>query len=218
MPVILAFSGGLDSTVLLWRLTSLGHPVKCLSVNYGQRHSRELQAAAEIAKLAEVEHRILDLLGIRSILGGSALTDPGIPVPEGHYQEESMRATVVPNRNMLLLSLCASWAISTGADMVAYAAHVGDHAIYPDCRPRFIRGMEDLFRNIDYKPIILTTPFQSFSKADIVSIGARLQAPLHLTWSCYKGGEVHCGRCGSCNERREAFELARVPDPTIYSC
>jgi 7-cyano-7-deazaguanine synthase len=138
-------------------------------------------------------------------------------VPEGHYAEESMRLTVVPNRNMLLLAACAAWAVSCRSDAVAYAAHAGDHAVYPDCRPEFVEAVRGVFRLCDYKPLTLYTPFVEWSKADVVREGQVTGAPLHLTYSCYEGGVRHCGKCGTCYERREAFAITGVPDPTEYA-
>ncbi|SRR6266852_7380547 len=219
MKVILTLSGGLDSAVLLWHLLEQKHQVCCLSVDYGQRHYRELTAAKNLCMLADVEHKITDLRGILSLFSGSSQTSSEIAVPEGHYAEESMKQTVVPNRNMVLLSLAGAWAVSTKSDAVAYAAHSGDHTIYPDCRPEFTEAMEDAFRLCDWHPVKLLRPFLypvPMSKADIVKLGAGLGVPFEETWSCYKGKEVHCGKCGTCVERREAFNLAGIGDPTIY--
>jgi len=217
VKTILTLSGGLDSTVLLYHLQNQSHEVRCISVDYGQRHRRELRAAAEIAHRARVEHKVVDLSAIRGILAGSSQTSD-IEVPEGHYEEESMKLTVVPNRNMILLALAGAWAVSTGSEAVAYAAHAGDHAIYPDCRPEFAQAMAVALGLCDWKPVQLIAPFaaEKRSKADLVKLGASLGVPFALTWSCYKGGEVHCGRCGTCQERREAHQLAGIPDPTIY--
>ncbi len=217
MNLVVVFSGGLDSTVLLSHLLHERHTVRALSIHYGQRHARELQAAQTIARKLSVEHRIADLRGLAPLLSGSSLTSDDLPVPEGHYAETSMKATVVPNRNMILLSVAAGWALSVGAEAVAYAAHGGDHAIYPDCRPEFADAVDAALRLADWKPMRLLRPFVGRTKADLVRLGAQLCAPLDLTWSCYCGGDLHCGRCGTCIERREAFHLAGVPDPTAYA-
>lgn len=213
---VLVFSGGLDSTVLLHHLLAEGHEVLALSVHYGQRHARELDAAAAIARRAGVRHEIADLRAVSGLLAGSSLTSADIAVPEGHYQEESMKATVVPNRNMILLALAAGWAISQKAGAIAYAAHGGDHAIYPDCRPEFADAMRHAIGLADWHRVELLRPFVTLTKAEIVRRGVALGAPLAATWSCYQGRARHCGRCGTCVERREAFELAGVPDPTDY--
>ena len=216
MKTIVTYSGGLDSTVLLYHLLAEGHKVSALSVNYGQRHSIELERAAEICRRLDIPFETVDLSSINSLLSGSSLTSPEIEVAEGHYTEENMKTTVVPNRNMILLSLAAAKAISTGASQVAYAAHRGDHAIYPDCRNEFADAMAQAISLCDWQDIELSRPFVHWTKADIVHRGAELQVPFELTWSCYKGGEKHCGRCGTCVERREAFYLAGVKDPTKY--
>lgn len=216
MNLIVSYSGGMDSTVLLYHLIATGNAVRALSVNYGQRHDRELKNAAEICATLGVEHRIADLRSLVGLLGGSSLTSADIAVPDGHYAEESMKATVVPNRNMILLSIAAGWAIAVKADGVAYAAHSGDHAIYPDCRPEFADAVASAIRLADWHKVELMRPFVTFSKADIVRRGAELGVPLARTWSCYKGGVHHCGRCGTCIERREAFYLAGIEDPTSY--
>lgn len=216
--IVQCFSGGLDSTVLLYHLRKEGYEVHCLSVDYGQKHERELLMAGRItAGVWGLEHVTVSLSpSILPLLKGSSQTDSSVPVPEGHYAEESMKATVVPNRNMILLSLATAWAVSIKAREVAYAAHAGDHAIYPDCRPIFANRMADVMYVCDYEPIQLRRPFIGFAKADIVKFGAGLNVPFHLTYSCYKGGEVHCGKCGTCVERKEAFQLAGVTDPTHY--
>jgi len=216
MRVITLLSGGLDSTTLLYHFLSEGHEVRALGVDYGQRHKRELESARRVAEHAGVEYRVADLSAANQFLQGSSQTSPDVEVPEGHYADENMRLTVVPNRNMIMLSVAAGWAISTRSDVVAYAAHAGDHTIYPDCRQGFIDKLVEAIAVADWHPVRLSAPFAGISKADIVRRGHDLGAPLHLTWSCYKGGERHCGKCGTCVERIEAFELAGVPDPTEY--
>lgn len=215
MRTVLIYSGGLDSTVLLYHLRDQGREVRCLSVDYGQRHGRELKAAASICGDLGIEHRVADLASIRPLLAGSALTD-AVDVPEGHYTDASMKATIVPNRNMIMLSVAIGWAVSLKFDAVAYAAHGGDHPIYPDCRPEFIEAVGHAARLCDWHPVELQAPFAGKTKADLVRLGAQLGVPFERTWSCYKGGKRHCGRCGTCVERREAFTLAGVEDPTSY--
>lgn len=214
--IVLIYSGGLDSTVLLHHLRDQGYEVYCLTVNYGQRHGHEISHAIEMCDVFGVQHHVLHLPALAGLLYGSSQTSSGVPVPEGHYTAESMKATVVPNRNMVLLSLAIGWAIATGSDAVAYAAHNGDHAIYHDCREEFAQAMGMAAALCDERPIQLLRPFVERSKADIVSLGDALGVPFEATWSCYKGGELHCGKCGTCVERREAFALAGVADPTEY--
>jgi 7-cyano-7-deazaguanine synthase len=217
MKIILIYSGGLDSTVLLYHFHMEGHVVYALSVDYGQRHRCELTFAEEICRRLKVNHKVADLSPILPLLAGSSLTSPDIEVAEGHYTHASMKSTVVPNRNMILLSIATGYALSVGAEKVAYAAHSGDHAIYPDCRNEFADAMAEAIRLCDWKTIELLRPFVGWTKADIVRRGAALGVPFEKTWSCYKGESVHCGRCGTCIERREAFDLANLEDPTRYA-
>ena len=217
MKIVCTLSGGLDSTTLLWHLKQQEHTVKALSFNYGQRHVRELQAAARVCALAQVPHEVVDLTGVAAfIAGSSSQMRADVAVPEGHYEAESMKATVVPNRNMILLAVAAGHAVALGYEAVAYAAHAGDHAIYPDCREEFAQALAGAIALCDWSPVQLLRPFVSKTKADLVGMGAALGVPLGETWSCYKGGAVHCGLCGTCVERREAFVLAGIADPTQY--
>lgn len=216
--VVAVYSGGMDSTVMLFRMRELGIDIKgALSVNYGQKHSKELDVAAEYCRELGIAHEVADLSGLQGLFGKSSLTNAAEAVPEGHYEEDQMKSTVVPNRNMILLAVATSWAISLGAEAVAYAAHGGDHAIYPDCREEFAGALDKAIRLCDWSEVSLYRPFVTSSKADIAAMGTRLGAGLERTWSCYKGGAQHCGRCGTCVERREAFHLAGVADLTVYA-
>jgi 7-cyano-7-deazaguanine synthase len=217
MKVVAIYSGGLDSTILLYSLISESVELKALSFNYGQRHVRELESARQISELLKIEHRIADIRSLQPLLAGSSLTSSEVAVPIGHYAEESMKATVVPNRNMIMLSIAAGWAISMKADAVVYAAHSGDHTVYPDCRPEFADAIDAAIQLADWHKVRLLRPFVSLTKAQLVERGAKLKVPFEKTWSCYAGGSVHCGICGTCVERREAFHLSGVPDPTPYS-
>jgi 7-cyano-7-deazaguanine synthase len=217
MKTVIVYSGGLDSTVLLYHLRDAGHDLHALSIDYGQRHRCELDRAASICTELAIPHSIADLSAIQPLLAGSSLTSPEIEVAEGHYTEESMKTTVVPNRNMIFLSIATGHALSIKADQIAYAAHSGDHAIYPDCRNEFADAMAHAIRLADWEQIELIRPFVDWTKTDIVRRGTELGVPFLKTWSCYKGGEIHCGRCGTCIERREAFDLASIEDPTPYA-
>lgn len=219
MNIVLLFSGGIDSTVLLYELKAEGNHLACLTVDYGQRHAKEIAGARKIARMNGCQHRILDLSAIGTLLKGSrsSLVNPTMEIPEGHYEAESMKATVVPNRNMILLAAAAAWAIGERFDAVAYAAHRGDHAIYPDCRKEFAEAMDRAISLADWHHLKVLYPFVDLRKLEIVSLGVELEVPFAMTWSCYRGGSIHCGRCGTCTERREAFALAGVDDPTEYT-
>lgn len=210
---VVLLSGGLDSTVLLAHLIDEGVNCLGLSIDYGQKHRRELEAAGAVSKHYKIPTYMVQLPS--ALMAGSALTG-GSPVPHGHYADESMRATVVPARNTVLLATAAAVAVREGCTAVAYAAHAGDHAIYPDCRPEFAEAVRALLALCDYSPIGFLTPFISWSKGDVARRGNALKAPVEMTWSCYKGGEIHCGECGTCVERKEAFRTAGIQDPTKY--
>jgi 7-cyano-7-deazaguanine synthase len=147
----------------------------------------------------------------------SDLLSSGGAIPDGHYEEQSMKSTVVPFRNGIMLSIAAGFAESKGAEAVVIAAHSGDHAIYPDCRESFMEPMARAIREGTYAQIELLRPFITMHKAGIVRRGIELGIDFSHTWSCYKGSEVHCGTCGTCVERREAFLMAGVTDPTVYT-
>ena len=216
MKAVVLFSGGLDSTVLVSHLLSKGAEVRLLSIDYGQRHAKELAHGDALARHMNLARKSLSLPDLGDLLKGSSLTDDSVELPEGHYAEESMKATVVPNRNMILLALAGGYALSSGFDTIAYAAHAGDHFIYPDCRPEFAEAMGKALGLADWEDLKLYRPFVDKTKADLVKLGTELGSPLEMTWSCYAGMDNHCGKCGTCVERKEAFELAKVPDPTKY--
>lgn len=218
--VVVTVSGGLDSVTLAHSLAAEGHELVCLSFDYGQRHAKEVAFARACAERLGADHHVVDLRSVGALLSGSALTDASVAVPEGHYTDASMAVTVVPNRNAIMLAVAVGVATARGAPAVATAVHAGDHAVYPDCRPAFIVAAEHEARvaNEGFLPdgFRILAPFVDRSKADIVRRGAEVGVPFAETWSCYVGGERHCGRCGTCVERREAFELAGVADPTDY--
>jgi len=212
---VVIHSGGLDSTVLLYYLIKRGVYVLPLAFDYGQKHVREISSAKRIWDAIGLEGKTI-VLPIESVLGGNALTRQGVAVPDGSYQEENMKQTVVPNRNMIFLSIATAYAISEKANVVAYAAHAGDQATYPDCRTEFVEKMRDAIEMCDWRVITLQAPFVGHTKAQIVQLGAELEVPFGLTWSCYKGREKHCGKCGTCIERKQAFKDAEVEDETEY--
>lgn len=219
---VVLLSGGLDSSALLLYLRDRGIKPLPITIHYGQRHNTEIAAAEAVSRYIGLEHRVVDLSGLRTVLGGSSQTDASIPVPHGHYADETMKVTVVPNRNMILLAVAAGYAISKGADSVSIANHAGDHAVYPDCRPQFIFAMAGALRECHYTPVKINAPFANMGKHDILtSIMTRensrmLSEYFGLTWSCYEGGARHCGKCGTCVERKEAFALSGLADPTTY--
>lgn len=217
MKTIVICSGGLDSVTLAYKAAREQQLTGLVSFYYGQRHKKELEFGAICAKNLNVPHSIIDISSVGASLSGSALTD-NVDVPDGHYAEESMKVTVVPNRNAIMLSIAYGIASAQKSDAVAAAFHGGDHFIYPDCRPGFVKAFEAMQHHAleGLSDIKLSTPFIAMTKADIVSEGARLGVPFEQTWSCYKGGKQHCGRCGTCVERREAFHIAKITDLTIY--
>lgn len=213
--VVVIYSGGMDSFTVLNRALEQGHEVSALSFNYGQRHVRELDVAAKVCEALNVPHKIVDITAINTLLGGSSLTDD-IEIPEGHYEESSMKSTVVPNRNMILLSLAIGYAVSEGASAVYYGAHSGDHAIYPDCRPEFVRQMNVVSQLANYEPVEVVAPYLDVDKNAILADGLRMDLNYADTWTCYNGRDKACGKCGACVERLEAFAANGVTDPLPY--
>ncbi len=208
-------SGGLDSAVLAHLV---GKDQLMVSFDYGQRHVKELHSAARIAAMLGVEHLVVDLRSLGGVLPNNALTG-GSAVPHGHYAAENMKITVVPNRNVIMLSCAFAIAAAHKIDSVWIAVHAGDHYIYPDCRPAFMTAYEAMQKLAleGFPEIALHSPFINMTKANIVTLGTELGVPFKYTWSCYEGNELHCGRCGTCVERKLAFKEAGIFDPTIYA-
>lgn len=208
-------SGGLDSSVALAYAKTKYARVEALSFRYGQNHAkRENAAARKVCAALGVPLTFVDLPFIgrhfkSSLLGGK--------VPDGHYAAANMKSTVVPFRNGIMLAVAAGFAESRGLGRVLIGNHGGDHFIYPDCRPMFIQSIAEAVWYGTGGRVRVESPFCDLTKADIVEVGARLGVPFGLTYSCYKGGAKHCGTCGTCTERREAFRLAGVEDPTAYA-
>ncbi|WDE09937.1 7-cyano-7-deazaguanine synthase QueC [Thalassomonas haliotis] len=213
--VVVIYSGGMDSFTVLNRALKDGKQVYALSFDYGQRHVKELACASEVCKKLNVPHKIIDISAINELLAGSSLTDD-IEIPEGHYEAETMKSTVVPNRNMILLSLAVGYAVSVKASQVYYGAHSGDHAIYPDCRPEFVMKMNDVCQIANYEPVEIFSPYLEVSKTDILADGIAMGLDYSQTWTCYNGREKACGKCGACQERIEAFTDNKVSDPIAY--
>jgi 7-cyano-7-deazaguanine synthase len=216
MKTVVIFSGGLDSATVLYELKRQGHEVKALSVHYGQRHQKELDAARAICRHAGVEQRVVDLSSLAPLFGANRLTHPAGAVPEGPYRTETLALTTVPNRNMILLAVALGWAITLRYDAVAFGAHGGPHTNYADCRPAFAEAMDRVARLCDDHSVRVLAPFVDHDKAHIVAVGHRAGVPFELTWSCYQGGAKHCGRCGTCLDRREAFRKNGLTDPVEY--
>lgn len=218
MKTLVICSGGLDSVTLAYKVAREHALTGLIAFDYGQRHKKEIAYSKSCAESLGVPFYSFDISHIGAQLSGSALTDD-IDVPEGYYAEENMRVTVVPNRNAIMLSIAYGIAAAQGADAVAAAFHGGDHFIYPDCRPGFVEAFQAMQDQAleGVAKVQLYTPFVHVSKSGIVEEGARLGVPFAQTWSCYKGETRHCGRCGTCVARREAFDIAGVVDPTVYA-
>jgi len=216
MKVCVLLSGGMDSVTVLYEALREHEVVACLSFDYGSKHNaKEIPFAKWHAEHLGIEHHTVEL-GFMDRLFASHLLKSGGEIPDGHYAEESMKQTVVPFRNGILLAIAAGYAESAGAEGVVIAAHSGDHAIYPDCREPFMRSMGEAMAHGTYVDVQLLRPFIAMDKAAIAKRGVELGVDFARTWSCYKGGCIHCGVCGTCVERREAFLLAGVSDPTDY--
>ena len=213
---VVVYSGGLDSTTLLYHLRHAGHEVKALTVQYGQRHDRELDAARQICRSLDIEQETIDLSGLAPIFGSNALTKHVLPIPEGQYAAENLQVTTVPNRNMIFLSLAIGWASSLRFTGVAFGAHAGSHVNYPDCRPEFANAMQQAAATCHWERLSVHCPFITWQKADIVRRGHELKVPFERTWSCYEGGEHPCGKCGTCVDRRNAFTATGIEDPLRY--
>jgi 7-cyano-7-deazaguanine synthase len=212
--MIIVFSGGLDSTVALYSAKNMGLKVDAaVFFHYGSKHNdTEFLHAERIASMLSVRLIRVDLPFIGALFSSSLLNGQG-EIPEGYYEHESMKSTVVPFRNGIMLSIAVGIAESLGTNLVWYGAHAGDHAIYPDCRCGFIKAFAEAAREGTYNNVRIIAPFESHSKREIALLGKELSVPFSLTYSCYNGGKLHCGKCGTCTERREALEGF---DPTEY--
>ena len=211
MKAILIYSGGLDSTTLLYEYKD--RIALAVTFDYGSKHNaREIACAKENCKRLGIKHLVIPLGFIGQYFKSDLLLSGG-EIPEGNYAEENMKSTVVPFRNGIMLSVAAGLAESYGLDTVLLANHSGDHAIYPDCRPAFVEAMDAAVRAGTYEGIRVVSPYCDITKRDIAFRGKAIGLDYSLTYSCYKGGEKHCGKCGTCTERKEALEGF---DPTEY--
>lgn len=212
---VVIYSGGMDSFTILHRAHRDGFELYPLTFDYGQKHKKEIAYAQAVCAELNLPHRIIDITAINQLLQSSSLTSDKI-IPEGHYAADNMKSTVVPNRNMILLSLAIGYAVDIGASKVFYGAHSGDHAIYPDCRPEFVHAMNAVAQIANYDPVEIVTPYLSGDKISILREGLAMGLDYSKTWTCYNGREKACGKCGSCVERLEAFTLNKAIDPLIY--
>lgn len=212
---IVVYSGGMDSFTVLNKAIQDGLEVHAISFNYGQKHSKELEVAASVCKELNISHKVVDITAINSLMSNSSLTGDA-DIPEGHYEDENMKSTVVPNRNMVLLSMAIAYAVSLEASKVYYGAHSGDHHIYPDCRPEFVEAMNAVSKIANYQSVEIVTPFLHSSKGEILKAGLAMQLDYGKTWTCYNGREKSCGKCGACYERLEAFAEQNTADPLDY--
>ena len=211
---VIIYSGGLDSTTLLYEERE--RVALAVTFDYGSNHaSREIACARHHCERLGIEHLVIEL-GFMSRYFQSSLMSGADAIPDGSYDDENMKSTVVPFRNGIMLSIACGLAESRGLKRVLIANHGGDHAIYPDCRPEFVSAMDGAMQAGTYEGVRLAAPYTNLTKADLVRRGAQMGIDYGLTYSCYKGGEKHCGTCGTCTERREAFRTAGVPDPTAY--
>jgi 7-cyano-7-deazaguanine synthase len=217
MKVVVLCSGGMDSVAALYWARREHEVAAAVSFDYGAKHNqREIPFAVEHAHRIGARHETIALDFVNRLFASDLLRSGG-DIPEGHYEAENMKQTVVPFRNAIMLSIACGFAESIGGEALVIAAHGGDHAIYPDCREAFMRAFSDAMRLGTYAQVKLLRPFIALNKAQIAREGAKLGVDFARTWSCYKGGEVHCGKCGTCVERREAFAEAGLADPTVYA-
>jgi 7-cyano-7-deazaguanine synthase len=211
---VIVLSGGMDSVSLLHEYKE--RIALAVTFDYGSNHNaREIECARENCRRLGIEHLVIPLEFMGRYFQSSLLSGAEA-IPEGHYTSENMKSTVVPFRNGIMMAVACGLAESRGLKKVMLANHAGDHAIYPDCRQGFINAMSEAMRQGTYDGIEIFAPYTNITKGDIARHGTQAGVDFALTYSCYKGGEKHCGRCGTCVERREAFQLAGIADPTVY--
>lgn len=205
---VIVLSGGMDSTTLLHERQD--QIALAVTFDYGSKHNaREIECARKNCEMLGIEHIVIPLEFMGKYFKSSLLIG-GEEIPEGHYEDENMKSTVVPFRNGIMLSIAAGLAESRGLKKVMLANHGGDHAIYPDCRPGFVDAMSEAIRQGTYDGVVIDAPYTDITKSDIARIGKGIGVDYNLTYSCYKGGESHCGKCGTCVERMEALRDAGI--------
>lgn len=214
---VVVYSGGMDSYTVLHQALRQGYAVHALSFHYGQRHSRELEVAARVCSDLGIAHQIIDIRAIHSLIDNSALTDTSRAMPSGDYTGDNLAATVVPNRNMILLSLAIAQAVNIDARVCFYGAHGGDHVLYPDCRPEFVERMNAVAGIANFEAVRIEAPYLHADKASILADGLAMGLDYARTWTCYLGKELACGECGSCRERLAAFAANGISDPVRYA-
>jgi 7-cyano-7-deazaguanine synthase len=213
---VVLVSGGMDSVTALYDAAKRYDVVAGLSFDYGAKHNdREIPFAAVHCRELGIRHEVISLAFINRLFKSDLLKSGG-EVPDGHYEELTMKQTVVPFRNGIMMAIVAGVAESMGAQGLVIAAHSGDHAIYPDCQEDFMKSMGEAIRLGTYAQVEVIRPFIAMRKAEIAKRGLELGVDFSRTWSCYKGGDLQCGKCGTCVERREAFMVAGIKDPTVY--
>lgn len=211
---IIIVSGGMDSITLLYEYRE--RIALAVSFDYGSNHNaKEIPFAKMHCERLGIKHIVIKLDFMAKYFDSSLLAGADA-IPEGHYADENMKSTVVPFRNGIMLSIAVGMAESNGLQHVMMANHGGDHAIYPDCRPEFVNSFSDAAKAGTYNNVTLLAPYTNISKADIARKGKQLGIDYKETWSCYKGGDIHCGKCGTCVERKEALSLAGIDDETEY--
>ncbi|MBY0379934.1 MAG: 7-cyano-7-deazaguanine synthase QueC [Burkholderiales bacterium] len=222
MKAVLILSGGIDSSTLGYWLKADGYnELICITYNYGQKQVIEIESAKQIAKKLNATHHIIDVTFMKKFLKGSGLTDDNVNVPHGAYTKDNMAVTLVPNRNTMLLSMAWSIACVEKADVLAYGAQCGDHYLYPDTRPDYFSAINLALRlGTEYcrkDNLELIAPLLRKSKDAVIKLGNQLGVPFTDTYSCYEGGEIHCGKCGACQSRMCGFTDANISDPTKYN-
>jgi len=202
---VVVMSGGLDSTVLLHFVRDRGYEIYGLSFDYGQRHRKELDMAKYWGEKLCNKWELVNLSFMKTLIQGSALLNDALALPEEHYTHKNQKITVVPNRNMIMLSIAIAWAEDITAEKVFFGAHANDHAIYPDCRPSFLQSIDKTARLATYNGIQVDAPFINMTKKEVVALGRTLGVDFEKTWSCYAGKDIPCGVCATCQERKEAL-------------